>query len=108
MAASTASACLRRLSPFVYSHNNSQAAARSGMSVYNGVNKLARGEAEQQDGIIFHLSFAIFHLPLRSSANLEDLARKDAKAQSATAFLRSFFAPLRLCEKDLPSCKAEK
>src|SRR6185369_16409979 len=32
MAASTASACLRRLSPFVYSHNNSQASARSGMS----------------------------------------------------------------------------
>src|SRR6185369_8836485 len=34
IAASTASACLRRLSPFVYSHNSSQASARSGMSEF--------------------------------------------------------------------------
>jgi hypothetical protein len=27
----------------------------------------------------------------------EELSRKGAKAQSATAFLRVFFAPLRLC-----------
>ena len=30
----------------------------------------------------------------------EDLSRKGAKAQSATAFLKDFFAPLRLCARD--------
>jgi hypothetical protein len=33
--------------------------------------------------------------------SLDYLSRKGAKAQSATAFLKDFFAPLRLCEKDL-------
>src|ERR1043166_3466228 len=43
MAASTASACLRRLSPFVYSHNNSQASARFGMK-----RQTSTGAASQQ------------------------------------------------------------
>ena len=34
----------------------------------------------------------------------EDLARKGAKAQSATAFLRPFFAPLRLCARTFFFC----
>src|SRR5881394_1695113 len=32
---------------------------------------------------------------------MEELSRKGAKAQSATAFLRAFFAPLRLCARKL-------
>ena len=31
----------------------------------------------------------------------EELSRKGAKAQSATAFLRVFFAPLRLCARQM-------
>jgi hypothetical protein len=31
------------------------------------------------------------------------VSRKDAKAQSAAAFLRFLFAPLRLCARNLPA-----
>ena len=36
----------------------------------------------------------------------EDLSRKDAKAQSAAAFLRVFFASLRLCARRIFPAKA--
>jgi hypothetical protein len=35
----------------------------------------------------------------KSSSTEKNLSRKGAKAQSATAFLRLFFAPLRLCAR---------
>src|SRR6185295_12439288 len=54
MAASTASACLRKLSPLMYSHSNSQASLRSGIGsewllVWTRAAKLARAKAGKQD-----------------------------------------------------------
>ena len=36
------------------------------------------------------------------SKHFEDFSRKGAKTQSAAAFLRVFFAPLRLCVRNTP------
>src|ERR1051326_541055 len=53
MAASTASACLRRLSPFVYSHNSSQASARSGMSEFCSTKRVKPQKAQKARKRIF-------------------------------------------------------
>src|ERR1043165_5696844 len=66
MAASTASACLRRLSPFVYSHNSSQASARSGMSGF-----CSTGHKKAQAGRLFCVGREI----PRTRANHDVLAR---------------------------------
>src|SRR6185503_3402810 len=66
MAVSTARACLRRLSPFVYSHNNSQAAARSGMSGF-----CSTGEARGQVAFLCGpLRISVFSA-LKDSVNAE-------------------------------------
>src|SRR3954468_5949752 len=66
IAASTASACLRRLSPFVYSHNSSQASARSGMSEFCSTKRVEPQKGTKSTKENFELfrvqvsSFALF------------------------------------------------
>src|ERR1043166_771421 len=91
MAASTARACLRRLSPFVYSHNNSQASARSGMRGFCST-RHKKAQAEPQKGTklkmicLNSLSFCGLFLCL-FAAYLELVARYPGRARIMT-FLR--------------------